>query len=88
VDPVPDPLILRKSGSTGNRTRTSGLAARNSWPPDHRGGRKETTHKNLQMLKRCLKASLQIHMNEPQDELHLKKEMRAYIGQTFITKPI
>jgi hypothetical protein len=24
VDPVPDPLLLRKSGSAGNRTRTSG----------------------------------------------------------------
>jgi hypothetical protein len=30
VDPVPDTLLLRKSGSAGNRTRTSGLAARNS----------------------------------------------------------
>jgi hypothetical protein len=28
VDPVPDPLLLRKSSSAGNRTRTSGLAAR------------------------------------------------------------
>jgi hypothetical protein len=27
VDPVPDPLLLRKSGSAENRTRTSGLAA-------------------------------------------------------------
>jgi hypothetical protein len=31
VDPVPDPLLLRKSGSAGNRTRTSGSVARNSW---------------------------------------------------------
>jgi hypothetical protein len=30
VDPVPDPLVLRKSGSAGNRTGTSGSAARNS----------------------------------------------------------
>jgi hypothetical protein len=30
VDPVPDPLVLRKSGSDGNRTRTSGSVARNS----------------------------------------------------------
>jgi hypothetical protein len=30
VDPVPDPLLLRKSGSTGNRTRTSGSVARSS----------------------------------------------------------
>jgi hypothetical protein len=30
VDPVPDPLLLRKSGKAGNRTRTSGYVARNS----------------------------------------------------------
>jgi hypothetical protein len=30
VDPVPDPILLRKSGSAGNRTPTSGSAARNS----------------------------------------------------------
>jgi hypothetical protein len=29
-DPVPDPLVLRKSGSVGNRTRTSGPVARKS----------------------------------------------------------
>jgi hypothetical protein len=32
VDPVPDPLLLRKSGSAGNRNRTSGSVGRN---PDH-----------------------------------------------------
>jgi hypothetical protein len=31
VDPVPDPLLLRKSGSVGNRTRTSRFVDRNSW---------------------------------------------------------
>jgi hypothetical protein len=30
VDPVPDPLLHRKSGSAGNRTRISGSVARNS----------------------------------------------------------
>jgi hypothetical protein len=30
VDPVPDPLLLRRSGSAGNRARTSGSVARNS----------------------------------------------------------
>jgi hypothetical protein len=30
VDSVPDPLLLRKSGSAENQTRTSGPAARNS----------------------------------------------------------
>jgi hypothetical protein len=29
VDPVPDPLLLRKCGSAGNRTRTSGSVAKN-----------------------------------------------------------
>jgi hypothetical protein len=29
VDPFPDPLLLRKSGSAGNWTRTSGSVARN-----------------------------------------------------------
>jgi hypothetical protein len=30
VERVPDPLLLKKSGSAGNRTRTSGYVARNS----------------------------------------------------------
>jgi hypothetical protein len=30
VDLVPDPLLLWKSGSAGNRTRTSGSIGRNS----------------------------------------------------------
>jgi hypothetical protein len=30
VDSVPDPLLLRKSGSAGNLTRTSETVARNS----------------------------------------------------------
>jgi hypothetical protein len=30
VDPVLDPLLLRKSVSAGNRTRTSGSVAKNS----------------------------------------------------------
>jgi hypothetical protein len=30
VDPVPDPLRLKKSGSAGNLTRTSRSVARNS----------------------------------------------------------
>jgi hypothetical protein len=30
VQPLPDPLLLRKSGSAENRTRTPGSVARNS----------------------------------------------------------
>jgi hypothetical protein len=30
VNPVPDPILLRKCGSAGNRTRTSGSVVRNT----------------------------------------------------------
>jgi hypothetical protein len=30
VDPVPDPPLVRKSGSAGNRNRASGSVAKNS----------------------------------------------------------
>jgi hypothetical protein len=38
VDPVPDPLLLGKSGSEGNRTRDLWICSQVLWPRDHRGG--------------------------------------------------
>jgi hypothetical protein len=38
VDPVPDPLLLRKSCSTGNWTRDFWICSQELWPLDHRGG--------------------------------------------------
>jgi hypothetical protein len=38
VDPVPDPLLLRKSGSIGNWTRDLWICSQELWPLDHRGG--------------------------------------------------
>jgi hypothetical protein len=38
VDPVPDPLLLRKSGSAGNRIRNLRICSQELWPLDHRGG--------------------------------------------------
>jgi hypothetical protein len=38
VDPVPDPILLRKSGSEGNRTRDLWICSQEFWPLDHRGG--------------------------------------------------
>jgi hypothetical protein len=35
---VPDPLLLRKSGSAGNRTRELWVCSQELWPLDHRGG--------------------------------------------------
>jgi hypothetical protein len=40
VDPVPDPLFLRKSGSAGNRNRDLWISGQELWPLNHRGGRK------------------------------------------------
>jgi hypothetical protein len=42
VDPVPDPLLLRKSGSAGNRTRDLWICSQELWPLDHRGGQSRT----------------------------------------------
>jgi hypothetical protein len=38
VDPVPDPLLLRKSGSAGNRTRDLCIFSQGLWTLDYRGG--------------------------------------------------
>jgi hypothetical protein len=38
VDPVPDPLLLRKSSSARNRTRDLWVCSQELWPLDHRGG--------------------------------------------------
>jgi hypothetical protein len=37
VDPVPDPLFLRKSGSARNQTRPLWVFSQELWPLDHRG---------------------------------------------------
>jgi hypothetical protein len=42
VDPVPDPLLLRKSGSAGNRNRELWICSQEFWPLDHRGGHDAT----------------------------------------------
>jgi hypothetical protein len=38
VDPIPDPLLLRKFGSAGYRTRDLWVSSQELWPLDHRGG--------------------------------------------------
>jgi hypothetical protein len=37
VDPVPDPLLLIKPGSAGNRSRDLCICSQELWPLDHRG---------------------------------------------------
>jgi hypothetical protein len=36
VDPVPDPLLLRKSGSAGNRTQDLWICSQRLWPLNHK----------------------------------------------------
>jgi hypothetical protein len=43
ADPVPDPLLLRKSGSARNRTRDLCICSQKLWPLDHRGSHYELT---------------------------------------------
>jgi hypothetical protein len=43
VDPVPDPLLLRKSGRAGNRTRDLWNCSQELCPQDHRGGQPSIT---------------------------------------------
>jgi hypothetical protein len=57
VDPVPDPLLLRKCGIAGNRTRTSGSVPRN---PD----RKTTDavskkHQGSPKCEKCLRSDFE-----------------------------
>ena len=44
MDPVPDPLLLTKSGSAGNRTRYLCICSQKLWPLDHRGGQWTDMH--------------------------------------------
>jgi hypothetical protein len=58
VDPVPDPLLLRKSGSFGNRIRDLWICSQEFWPLDHRGGRGSITYRRnpyvLQIFRKYL----------------------------------
>jgi hypothetical protein len=38
ANPVPDTILLRKSGSAGNRTRDLWICSQEIWPLDYRGG--------------------------------------------------
>jgi hypothetical protein len=50
--PFPDSLLLRKSGSAGNRTRNIWICSQKLWPQDYRGGQ-NGTGKNFNSLIVC-----------------------------------
>jgi hypothetical protein len=47
--PVPDPLLLRKSGSAGNRSRDLWICSQELRPLDHRGGLRISTTDNTSL---------------------------------------
>jgi hypothetical protein len=58
VDPVPDPLLLRKSGSAWNLTRDLWICSQELWPLDHRGGSREGTRILKPALRRQISKEL------------------------------
>jgi hypothetical protein len=61
VDPVLDPLLLRKSGSAGNRTRDLWIRSQKLVPLDHRGGPVNVTYTAYLQLQDTRKCSLSNH---------------------------
>jgi hypothetical protein len=57
VDPVPDPLLLRKFGSAGNRTQDLWVCSQELWPLDQRSGLQQKLLL-LQLFRYCLWVAL------------------------------
>jgi hypothetical protein len=51
VEPVPDPLLLRKSGRAMNRTQDLWICSQKLWPLDHRGD--STVYSNCWSFSDC-----------------------------------
>jgi hypothetical protein len=60
VDPVPDPLLPRKSGRAGNRTRTAGSVARNIRPQRWSLFNSKALRSNAFKLPHILRTSLRL----------------------------
>jgi hypothetical protein len=53
VDPIPDPLLLRKSGRARNRTQDLWICSQKLWPLDHRGGPESKWNRINQLVVMC-----------------------------------
>jgi hypothetical protein len=58
MDPVPDPLLLRKCGSAENRTRDLRIWSQELWPLDHRGGRLTSLFSDLVKITSLIRAEV------------------------------
>ena len=80
MDPVPDPLLLRKSGSAGDRTRDLCICSQKLLPLDHRGGPKiitQYTKDQLWFLDVLIKTRMVIllgHMMYGNPHIHAEPE--------------
>jgi hypothetical protein len=82
VDPVPDPL-LRKSGSAGNQTQTSGSVVKNL---DHRGDRNKLKVKAILLTKyrkKFLKTIQAARENNARGDLGLNGPNHIVFAKTF-----
>jgi hypothetical protein len=50
VDPVTDLLLLKKSGSAGNRTQELWVCSQEVWSLDHRGGQPLPLHIYIRLI--------------------------------------
>jgi hypothetical protein len=76
VDLIPDPLLLRRSGSAGNRSRDLWICSQELWPLDHRGSPK--CHSAKQMFCSDInttKGLWILDVSERYLEAHQRKEM-------------
>ena len=66
MDPVPDPLLLRKSGSAGDRTRDLCICSQKLWPLDHRGGQMDALISQIYYWNKtlCILDSSSVHHQE------------------------
>jgi hypothetical protein len=78
VDPDPDPPLLRKSGSAGNRTQDLWICSQKLWLLDHRGSRKKMViyHKS-----RCESGRYRIF----QKELYNFERVYTFIQRSYTT---
>jgi hypothetical protein len=60
MDPVLDPMQLRKSGSAGYRARDLWISSREVWPLDHRGGHSEEQRMCIYHINLFLKGKIKM----------------------------
>jgi hypothetical protein len=91
VDPVPDPLLLRKSGSAGNQTRDLRACSQELRRLDHRSGRIITYVQQSLSRELCLKSKCFCFLTRWMLEIPITNEIlvwmlrRVALGRTDVS---